>query len=102
MAGLPDESCLIGGVAEIISKIPVYCSRFIREVNQAAERLVLDVPLVPVVLDAGPISVKSAADCLKMKVGGNQAGIKIGGSARVIARHIEGPMVHDVVEVNAN
>src|SRR5882672_10056126 len=65
---LPDERDFWNGAAQRISEVAVDASRFGRQIDEPAERLILDVELIIVILHAGPISIKTAADRLQMKI----------------------------------
>ena len=69
------------GAAESVSEITVNRTRLVGEINQTAEGLILDIPLVAKVLDIRPVPVIAAGNGLQMKILRKQAGIKICGSA---------------------
>ena len=98
---LPDEAGLRRGAAGGRAEIAIHRTRLRREINQAAERLILHIELIAVVLHAWPVLVKISRS-LQMKIFGLKTRIKIGGCVRIIAWHGERAVIHDVVEIHAD
>src|SRR5438874_68080 len=75
---LADEGWLGRGAAERVPIIAIDRTGLIGQVNQPAQRLILDVPLVAVILDVWPIAIEAAANGLQMKIFGDQRRIQVG------------------------
>ena len=98
------KSGLSNCVSDDCSKIQIGDARFLRQVAQAQQRLVFHHGSgAPVGIANGQPVFISTGDDLQMKVLGDQAGIIICRRAGAgIIGHGAGPVIHDVVEIDAN
>ena len=71
-------------------------------VDEVSEPEVLHFPRTAPVARVVPLAIKSVFGPAKVEIFGHHARVYLDRCVLVVARHIEGPVVHDVVEINAN
>ena len=72
------------------------------DVDEVGETEVLNFPRTIPVARVVPLAIKSVFGAAKVEIFRHHAGVHLDRCVLVISRHIEGPVVHDVVEINAN
>ena len=101
-----DEAVFGMRVAFVRSEIGI--RRLVRDVDEVGETEVLHLPGAVPIAGVVPLAVEAVLGLLKMEIFRNHAGIKLGlplAAGRggfVEARDIESPVVHDVIEIDAD
>ena len=102
IVGVSKELDLLRRGALPFAKVQVGCSRFCCNIYEICKSEILDLPLTPPLSDIVPLAVTPIRHTSNVKILGAHSGIQIFRSVLVITGHVEGPMVHDVVEIDTN
>ena len=99
---IADELDLGEGAALGSSVVEVGGAGFLGDVDEVGEAEVLDLPGAAPVAGVVPFAVKAFLGAPQVEVFGEETGVDVDGGVLVEAGHIEGAVVHDVVEVDAD
>ena len=75
---------------------------FVGDVDEVSQAEVLHLPTAVPIAGVVPFAVEAVLGFSEVKILGHHAGIDVDGGVFVVAGHVEGPVVHDVVEVDAD
>ena len=95
---MSDKDGLRRGAALGQTKVGIGC--FVGDVDQPGKAEVLDLPGAVPVADVADVSIKAIGGHPQMEIPHGHAGIDVRRRGGVVAGHVEGPVIHDVVEIH--